>query len=250
MPSPFGDAAAGAFGDAPVGEAPKLPPRLAQWAPQITSAAHSTAPHGVGVGQWGAAIAAVLDRETNGQNIATHSDGHGHGLMGIDDRYHQFATTPDVLDPEKNIAYGAGYLRDLFEKLPPDMPFDEKLTRAAAAYNAGLSHLEADSPDSGTTGNDYGTDVLGRTKKLDLSILARQAATGPAQQEAAKNFDVARDSGMPVNVVALNPKQAQAQAERESLRSAFNDAPVLASYAAQSPQHAAVVKEEAHNLSW
>lgn len=230
--------------------AASLPPRLAKWAGPISDAATSTAPAGVGADQWGAAISAVMDRESAGQNVEVGVDGHGHGLMQIDDRYHDFAKGPDATDPAKNASYGAALLKDLFEKLPPDMPYDEKITRAAAAYNAGPAHLTADEPDSGTTGNDYGTDVLHRSKGIDLSVLAHQAVSGPSQKEAAANFTIAQGANVPVGVVAADPKLAQARAEQPVVAASLVGAPVLAAAMAESPQHAAVLGSEAPNLSF
>lgn len=230
--------------------AASLPPRLAKWAGPISDAAARTAPAGVGADQWGAAISAVMDRESNGNADAIGDEGHAHGLMQVNDRFHDFAKGPDAMDPAKNVAYGASYLKDLFEKLPPDMPYDEKITRAAAAYNGGPAHLTADEPDSGTTGNDYGTDVLHRSKGIDLSVLAHQAVSGPSQKEAAANFTIAQGANVPVGVVAADPKLAQARAEQPVVAASLVGAPVLAAAMAESPQHAAVLGSEAQNLSF
>ena len=62
-------------------------------------------------------LKAVAWQESKWNAKALSFDGqHGKGVMQIDDRFHQFARTPDVFDPAKNIDYGAKYLSDLYQK--------------------------------------------------------------------------------------------------------------------------------------
>jgi hypothetical protein len=62
-------------------------------------------------------LKAVAWQESGWDPNALSYDGqHGKGVMQIDDRYHAFATTPAVFDPAQNIAYGAHYLKQLFDQ--------------------------------------------------------------------------------------------------------------------------------------
>ncbi|WP_345336720.1 membrane-bound lytic murein transglycosylase MltF [Ferrimonas pelagia] len=46
------------------------------------------------------------------------------------------------LDPEQSIRGGSAYLQQLITRLPPNIPEDEAMWFALAAYNIGLGHLE------------------------------------------------------------------------------------------------------------
>src|SRR5215475_12760651 len=75
------------------------------YAPQIASAARR---HGLDPDL----LAAVAAQETGGPGTnagrnVVGDGGHGHGLFQIDDRWHAFARTPEVMDPASN-AYNAG----------------------------------------------------------------------------------------------------------------------------------------------
>lgn len=62
-------------------------------------------------------LKAVAWQESGWNSKALSFDGqHGKGVMQIDDRSHEFARTPDVFDPAKNIDYGAEYLKSLYDK--------------------------------------------------------------------------------------------------------------------------------------
>ena len=62
-------------------------------------------------------LKAVAWQESGWNSKALSFDGqHGKGVMQIDDRFHDFARTPDVFDPAKNIDYGAKYLAGLYAK--------------------------------------------------------------------------------------------------------------------------------------
>lgn len=59
-------------------------------------------------------LKAVAYQESGWNPKALSFDGHhGKGVMQIDDRFHQFARTNEVFDPQKNIEYGAKYLSNL-----------------------------------------------------------------------------------------------------------------------------------------
>lgn len=62
-------------------------------------------------------LKAVAWQESAWNPKALSFDGqHGKGVMQIDDRFHKFASTPDVFDPVKNIEYGARYLSNLYKE--------------------------------------------------------------------------------------------------------------------------------------
>lgn len=132
-------------------------------------------------------LAAVCDRETRGGVANGYSpkgpagkgdNGHGHGLMQIDDRSHaSFIArlmpdgSPMWADAQSNIDYGAFILATSL------LAFDGDEHLACCAYNAGRQAVRVAirqvgpdaSPearhavaDAVTTGKDYGRDVLAR----------------------------------------------------------------------------------------
>lgn len=132
-----------------------------------------------------ALLAAIAWRESKGNQHAQGSDGHGRGLMQIDDRYHpKFCST--LLedghmaweDPASSVDYAAAFLAGLMQDFlcePRLAPFADLL--GVAAYNAGhkrvsdaVEHLTdplADeavirAADSVTTGKEYVTYVMAR----------------------------------------------------------------------------------------
>jgi hypothetical protein len=132
-----------------------LPPRLGRWSDALASAAIATHPDAYDSFEWGKILAGVMDRESNGENVIGF-DGHGMGLMQIDDRYHAFASGPDALNPAANVMEGAKILRYYYDQAKGD------LRRGIAAYNTGASAFASADPDSTTTGGNYSLDVLNR----------------------------------------------------------------------------------------
>lgn len=79
-------------------------------------------------------VKAVAWQESTWNPKALSFDGqHGKGVMQIDDRFHEFAKTPDVFDPKKNIEYGANYLSNLYKETG-------SWTAALKRYNGGSSY--------------------------------------------------------------------------------------------------------------
>lgn len=103
----------------------------------------------------------ALDAEGRGDN------GHGHGLMQIDDRtWGSWLVANDWLDPYTNIKKGAEILASNLSYFEGRGLVEPELTRAAAAgYNAGPGRVwswiqDSGNPDAGTAGHDYGASVL------------------------------------------------------------------------------------------
>jgi soluble lytic murein transglycosylase-like protein len=138
-------------------------------------------------------LLAVLDRESLGglalkpKGPQGYGDnGHGHGLMQIDDRSHaEFLAerlsdgTPAWADPVRNIDCGARILARCLRV------FDGDEFLAAAAYNVGphavkgaLAELTAPSDEATrravverlTTGHNYPSDVLGRRSQFRIAL--------------------------------------------------------------------------------
>jgi len=130
-----------------------------------------------------ALLAAIADRETRcGKALGadlTGDNGHGRGLMQVDDRSHaDWLAAHDWRDPGTNIEHGASIYAAALGFLQGDEP------AAVAAYNAGAGHvhrvlarLEAmpGGPTASaklaalnaiTTGGDYVTDVLARRSAI------------------------------------------------------------------------------------
>jgi len=98
-------------------------------------------------------------------------EGHGHGLMQIDDRsFPEFCAGDDWKDPDKNVAFAARVLRNkrcfLASRLLGHQLTDQDLERAAiAAYNAGEGRvlktiLDGRDPDGVTAHSNYSREVL------------------------------------------------------------------------------------------
>lgn len=106
-----------------------LAQRGVAFAPQIASAA---AKYGVDP----MLLAAVAAQETggpgtNGGRNIVGDGGHGHGVFQIDDRFHDFAKTPQVMDPQANADYAAGMISGLLRR------YGGNVHEALSAYNAG-----------------------------------------------------------------------------------------------------------------
>ncbi len=81
-------------------------------------------------------LAAVAAQETGGPGSnAGHNivgdGGHGRGIFQIDDRWHDFAKTPEAMDPQDNADYAAGMISGLLKR------YGGTVHEALSAYNAG-----------------------------------------------------------------------------------------------------------------
>ncbi|MCS6884862.1 MAG: transglycosylase SLT domain-containing protein [Acidobacteriota bacterium] len=106
-----------------------IPAPFDEWADYIYDAAekYSLEP---------ALIASIIWCESGGRNIVS-KDGHGFGLMQIDDRRHgDWLKTHDGLNPQQNIDYGASLIRKYLDY------FNGHLACAIAAYDCGIDAVE------------------------------------------------------------------------------------------------------------
>lgn len=131
----------------------QIPPPFDEWADLIYQAAdkYQLEP---------ALIASVIWCESGGKNI-TGKDGHGHGLMQIDDRRHHqwLAAHANGLEPVSNIDYGVALLRQSIDH------FRGKLAAGIAAFNCGIDAVEealvlGKPVDYFTAGGNYSISVL------------------------------------------------------------------------------------------
>lgn len=151
------------------------PQRLERWRSSIEAAAEQT-------GLSPELLAAIMDRESRGGDAltpkgpaGTGDNGHGRGLMQIDDRsWVAFCNIPDRWqDPAQNILFAARILSSYLRAFGGDLPC------AVCSYNAGPRRVSRylvmrpqptlDELDVLTTGHDYVTDVLTRCHTLQLA---------------------------------------------------------------------------------
>lgn len=81
-------------------------------------------------------LAAVAAQETGGPDTNAGANivgdgGHGRGLFQIDDRWHDFASSPSAMDPAKNADYAAGMISGLLAR------YGGNVHEALSAYNSG-----------------------------------------------------------------------------------------------------------------
>lgn len=118
-----------------------------------------------------AVLAAIASRESRGGNVLDSQGwgdgGNAFGVMQVDKNYHQIQGTPDPKSLE-HIEQATGIFADCLEQVEqkhPDWEDPYILKGAAVAYNAGIGTVQTKAGmDIGTTGNDYGSDVMARAK--------------------------------------------------------------------------------------
>jgi len=116
-------------------------------------------------------LAAIASRESHVGAVLDGvwgDHGNGFGIMQVDKRYHQLAGS--LADPasQEHIDQAAGIFASCLKKVEqnhPDWEDGYVLKGAAAAYNFGVDNVQTKAGiDIGTTGNDYGSDVLARAQ--------------------------------------------------------------------------------------
>lgn len=117
-----------------------------------------------------AVLAAIASRESRCGNVLDNGWGdndNAFGVMQVDKNYHRVQGTPDPKSLE-HIEQATGIFADCLEQVEqkhPDWEAPYILKGAAVAYNAGIGTVQTKAGmDIGTTGNDYGSDVMARAK--------------------------------------------------------------------------------------
>uniref|UniRef100_H2Y7G6 Lysozyme g n=1 Tax=Ciona savignyi TaxID=51511 RepID=H2Y7G6_CIOSA len=116
-----------------------------------------------------AVIAGIISRETRAgaamNSNGYGSDGHGYGLMQVDDRYHTIEGSPTSLD---HILQGTGILIDFIGQIDQKFPsWSQNMVYKGGicAYNIGVGGVQTyPNMDVGTTGDDYSSDVVARAQ--------------------------------------------------------------------------------------
>lgn len=183
-------------------------------------------------------LMAIASRETNLDPVwltKKGDNGHGAGLMQIDDRsFPEFTNSTKWKDARLGILYGAKVLRQKWDDLQKNA--GKKLTVknysftgphvtgitaqqiAIAAYNSGrwaaYHYTKGRHPDYGTTGKDYSADVMARARifrellgkdgMLDKSSAAASTAEGKADHPAGAAAGSTPQSG-PANTIEPPP---------------------------------------------
>jgi murein DD-endopeptidase MepM/ murein hydrolase activator NlpD len=165
-----------------------------QWMPYVLASARK-------YGLEPALILGIMAVETGGKNVIG-DQGHGHGLMQIDDRSHGawLDSHANGLDPESNIDYACSLLRSNIDRFGGD------IRAGVAAYNAGPRGAQRGIDDSGnpdqyTTGGNYSARVLERAAPFRAQLASagdgndgdRPGVTeSPDQEGAMSTYTVQR----------------------------------------------------------
>ena len=114
-----------------------------------------------------ALLAAIASRESRCGNAltadGTGDQGNGFGIMQVDKRFHEIVGGPRS---QAHINQATGILvnfRQQVQRKHPSWADEDVLKGALVAYNSGMRNVQTIAKmDSGTTGNDYGADVMAR----------------------------------------------------------------------------------------
>ncbi len=129
-------------------------------------------------------------------------NGHGHGFMQIDDRWHEdFIQSGKWSNPRENIFYGTRHLNDQIKRAGKEGAPDP-VRAGVAAYNAGFGRVrralnEGKDVDAYTTGGDYSKDVLERADWFDTKLKEREKRQQEQkrQQESLMKPDSSEEPG-------------------------------------------------------
>ena len=129
-----------------------------------------------------ALLAAVASRESRCGNVL-HNDGWGDGgnafgIMQVDKRSHTVEGIPDGPKSLAHVEQATGIFANCLQQVQQKHPNWEDryvIKGAAVAYNSGIRNVQTkEGMDIGTTGNDYGSDVMARAQyyanNADLSV--------------------------------------------------------------------------------
>ena len=116
-----------------------------------------------------ALIAAIASRESRCGNVlapdGTGDHGFGWGIMQVDKRYHSPVGERDSLEHIEQAAGLLSLYRKQVAERHPSWSDSNILKGAIVAYNSGVSNVQTiENMDTGTTGNDYSSDVIARAQ--------------------------------------------------------------------------------------
>ncbi len=110
-----------------------------------------------------AIIMAMIERESAFDADAIGDNGHSHGLMQIQERYHiermERLGCDDLLDPYQNVLVGIDYLAELLESY-------EDIEKALIAYNAGATGAYKHWFSRGVYSSDYSKAVIESSQNI------------------------------------------------------------------------------------
>lgn len=176
-------------------------------------------------------------------------DSHAFGLTQMQPSTAAEMGVQDITDPAQQLEGGAKYLRAQYDR------FGDWET-ALAAYHDGPGKVAAQGITE-DTGEPYIDAVQRRIRadqqaaRYDASLAAFKAAnSGLSAADGAEALTRADQTGLAPSFVARDLPRVRAQDKAAQLKDTLASAPVLASYAAQSPAHATAVADDAENLSY
>ena len=119
-----------------------------------------------------ALIAALSSRESRCGNVLDAKgfgdQGHAFGILQIDKRFHTLLGVDKGPGSREHVEQAAGILVEFRKQVQakhPDWEDPFVLKGAVVAYNSGVSNVQTKlGLDQGTTGNDYGSDVIARAQ--------------------------------------------------------------------------------------
>jgi hypothetical protein len=119
-----------------------------------------------------AVIAALASRESRcGAVLDAHGfgdGGHAFGMLQVDKRFHTLLGVDKGPASREHLEQAVGIFvafRNQVHAKHPDWEAEFLLKGAAVAYNSGVSNVQTkQGMDQGTTGNDYGSDVIARAQ--------------------------------------------------------------------------------------
>lgn len=182
-----------------------------------------------------AIIAAICSRESRG-GTALAADGTGDrgrafGLMQVDQRYWQQQGRSG--DPGSQIHIDQGTMiyaqfREQVRKNHPSWTDEYLLKGAAVAYNSGPGNVRTKAGmDKGTTGNDYGSDVIARAKYYTQKLQSLAECKGETEtdfttvngSETSENLASETKSDQMQKITAIRDTVLKKQPEQSSLLS-------------------------------
>ncbi|KAM9469835.1 lysozyme g-like [Clarias gariepinus] len=115
-----------------------------------------------------AVIAGIISRESRAGAVLVKGwgdHGNGFGLMQVDKRHH---TPRGDWNGEEHVTQGTEILIELIKKIQKNFPSwskEHQFKGGISAYNAGSGNVRTyERMDIGTTGDDYGNDVVARAQ--------------------------------------------------------------------------------------